>query len=114
MNTATVRHGVTPAALLVAVLFAATGCSSSATTGAVGQGTNTKAVAAPSSGATGGGALLYGMGGDIYNIYVRKGSTTIDINIATKGGKLFDPETLPPQPVAGVLTTLAKTALGKI
>lgn len=243
MDTATVRHHVAPAALLVAVLFAAMGCSSSAaTTSAAGQGANTKAVGAPSSGATGGGAsssgavgdgasssggddattsaggddtttsasagdgattssaagggvgngsfpnacslitqdqasaalgapvkpgglvplsggggtctygatddtpsdvvvqiagsdvmkqvldghktqpvadlgdeaLLYGMGGDIYNIYVRKGSTTIDINIATKGGKFSHPEALPPQPVADALTTLAKTALGRI
>lgn len=58
-------------------------------------------------------ALLYGLGSDIYNIYVRSGSTAIDINMA-KGMKLSDPEALPPQPVVYTLTTLAKTALSHL
>jgi hypothetical protein len=58
-------------------------------------------------------ALLYGLGSDIYNIFVRSGSTGIDINLS-KGMKLSDPEALPPQPVADTLTTLAKTALSHL
>lgn len=63
--------------------------------------------------ALGDGAVVYGLGADIYDIYAAKGSTAVDISIS-KGGKGSDPETVPPQPVADALTALAKTALGKI
>jgi hypothetical protein len=59
-------------------------------------------------------AYLYGIGGDIYNIYVRKGSTTIDLNIAVKDGKSSSAPAMPSQPVADTLTSLAKIVLGKI
>ncbi|MEZ0108820.1 hypothetical protein ABH920_002821 [Catenulispora sp. EB89] len=59
------------------------------------------------------GALVYGLGADIYDIYAAKGATAVDISIS-KGGKGSDPETLPPPPVADALTALAKTALGKL
>ncbi|MEZ0112019.1 hypothetical protein ABH920_006038 [Catenulispora sp. EB89] len=59
-------------------------------------------------------AYLYGIGSDIYNIYVRKGTTTIDINIAIKDGHFGAEPAMPSQPVADALTTLAKTVLGKI
>lgn len=59
-------------------------------------------------------AYLYGMGSDIYNIYVRKGTTTIDINIAIKDGHFGAEPAMPSQPVADALTTLAKTVLSKI
>lgn len=58
-------------------------------------------------------AHVYGLGADIYAVYVGKGATAIDISIS-KDGKGSDPETLPPQPVADALTSLAKTAVGKI
>ncbi|MEY9856136.1 hypothetical protein ABH935_001740 [Catenulispora sp. GAS73] len=59
-------------------------------------------------------AYVYGIGSDIYNIYVRKGTTTIDINIAIKDGHFGAEPAMPSQPVADALTTLAKTALSKI
>ena len=59
-------------------------------------------------------AYLYGIGSDIFNIYVRKGTTTIDINIDIKDGHFGAEPAMPSQPVADALTTLAKTALGKI
>ena len=59
-------------------------------------------------------AYLYGIGSDIYNIYVRKGTTTIDLNIAVKDGKLGAVPAVPPQPVADALTSLAKTVLAKV
>lgn len=58
-------------------------------------------------------AEVYGMGGNIFNIFVVKGSTAIDINIA-KGGDIYAPEAVPPQPVADALKTLAKTALSHL
>ncbi|WP_194915484.1 hypothetical protein [Catenulispora rubra] len=59
-------------------------------------------------------AYVYGIGSDIFNIYVRKGTTTIDINIAIKDGHFGAEPAMPSQPVVDALTTLAKTALGKI
>jgi hypothetical protein len=61
----------------------------------------------------GDGVMVYGLGSDVYDIYVSKGSTALSINIA-KGIHASDPAALLPQPVSEALTTLAKTALGKI
>ncbi|MEY9859072.1 hypothetical protein ABH935_004699 [Catenulispora sp. GAS73] len=62
--------------------------------------------------ALGDNAVVYGLTGNIFDIYVVKGTTAIDISIS-KGGEGSAPATLPPQPVADALTTLAKTALSR-
>ncbi|NUS57091.1 MAG: hypothetical protein HOV66_19875 [Streptomycetaceae bacterium] len=59
-------------------------------------------------------ALLYGAGSDTYFLFVRTGSTAIQTKISAPGGKLGDPEALPPRPIADTLETLAKTVLSHL